>query len=336
MRADLPIGGFGVAGKVGVRPTLTVGLLNNMSDGALIQTERQYEGLLKAAAPEADVRLRLFALESVERSAQTRSQMKGRYEDAQLLPLADVDALIVTGAEPRTERLEEEAYWPDLADVVDWTRRAATPTIWSCLAAHAAVLRIDGIERQPLATKLSGLFESQPAGEDPLLAGLPATFRTPHSRLNGLPEGDLIRAGYQILTHSTDGGLDAFVRRDAGLALFLQGHLEYDADRLMREYCRDVGRFLRGERQSHPRAPAHYFSAGTERALAALVERARQSPDPSLLPAYAATLANAAPPNSWRAAAVTLYRNWLREAWVARRALDGIEVRITEAAVTGE
>jgi homoserine O-succinyltransferase len=332
MRADLPIGGF-KAGKLGVRPKLTVGLVNNMSDGALVQTERQYESLLKAAAPEADVTLRFFALESVERSAQTKAQMKGRYEDAQLLPLSGVDALIVTGAEPRTERLEDEAYWHDLSEVVEWTRRAALPTIWSCLAAHAAVLCLDGIERQPLATKLSGLFDSQAASEDPLTAGLPASFQTPHSRLNGLPEGDLIRAGYRILTRSPEGGVDAFVRRDAGLSLFLQGHLEYDADRLTREYCRDVGRFLRGERSSHPRAPQHYFSAGTERALAALSERSRQNPTPNLLPAYAATLANAAPTNNWRAAAVTLYRNWLREAWVARRDLDEVSSRVVQAGV---
>ena len=44
--------------------------------------------------------------------------------------------------------------------------------------------------------------------------------------------------------------------------LFLQGHPEYDCGSLLREYRRDVGRFLRGEREHYPALPQDYFDEG--------------------------------------------------------------------------
>ncbi|MGH6955857.1 MAG: homoserine O-acetyltransferase/O-succinyltransferase family protein, partial [Caulobacteraceae bacterium] len=206
-------------------------------------------------------------------------------------------------------------YWPDLARVVDWADGDGLPTVWSCLGAHAAVLRLNGVRRRALPAKLSGVFESRIAGDDPLIAGAPARLATPHSRQNGLAEADLAAAGYRILTRSPEAGVDAFARRSGkGVALFLQGHPEYDAGTLMREYCRDVGRFLRGERPRHPASPAHYLAASVERELSALAERSARRPSPELMPLYAAALSRAEPAQTWRPFALTLYRNWLGEA----------------------
>jgi len=289
------------------RPRLRIGLVNNMPDAALCATERQFGDLLRAAGGETEIELVLFALPGVARSDKALAKTAGRYEDAAGLADAGLDGLIVTGAEPRAARLDDEPYWPALAAVADWTRAAAVPTLWSCLAAHAAVLHFDGVERRPLPAKLSGVFASAPAGADPLVAG--GRFLTPHSRLNGLDEGDLIRNGYDILTHSDAAGVDAFLRRDGALALFLQGHPEYDADTLMREYARDVGRFLRGERPAHPVTPANYFDAETEDRLAQLAGR-----DQATMADYEAALAGAAPQRAWRGSAIRLYRRWLDEA----------------------
>jgi homoserine O-succinyltransferase len=298
-------------------PQLTIGLLNNMPDAALAATERQFAGLLAGAADGATIELRLFSLAGVRRCATTHDDMAGRYQPAEALPAAGLDGLIVTGCEPRAVELEDEPYWPALARVIDWTAAASMPTIWSCLAAHAAVLRLDGVQREPLAAKLSGVFESRPVRQDALLAG-DAPLLTPHSRQNGLAEEDLVRRGYQALTRS-DAGVDAFVRRGQGLALFLQGHPEYDADTLAREYCRDVGRYLRNERPFHPATPTGYFDPDTEAALAGLAERARRKPAPELAAAYADTLKRASTRQTWRAAALQLYRNWLAHVAAAQR-----------------
>jgi homoserine O-succinyltransferase len=290
---------------------LTVGLLNNMPDGALGATERQFGDLLRAAAGEVEVELRLFALPGVARGERARAQMEGRYECADAMVDAGLDGLIVTGAEPRAAQLDAEPYWQALTRVIDWTQAAGVATLWSCLAAHAAVLRLDGIRRRPLPAKLSGVFVNYVVSDDALIAGAPERFTTPHSRQNGLVQADLTRRGYRILTGSTQAGVDAFTRRGPAPALFLQGHPEYDADSLLREYARDVGRFLRGERPLHPLTPSSYFGPETEAALADLALTALGAPDPALMPLYADVLAKAAPPRTWRDSALALYRNWL-------------------------
>ncbi|HVN02201.1 MAG TPA: homoserine O-succinyltransferase [Caulobacteraceae bacterium] len=314
MTALSRIAASGPAPRLTPRTSLTIGLLNNMPDAAMAATERQFGDLLRAAAGPVEIDLRLFALDSLPRGERVAALMDGRYESAAGLAGAELDGLIVTGNEPHAPELEQERYWPAMAAVIDWTRAAGVPTIWSCLAAHAAVLRLDSVRRRPLPAKLSGVFESVALTDDPLLAGAASPFLTPHSRQNGLAEHDLIRSGYDVLTRSTDAGVDAFVRREGALALFLQGHPEYDADTLKKEYLRDVGRFLRGERERHPPPPRRYFGRDGERALETLANYAIRRPSPDLLSLYAEVLADARVSQTWRASAIGLYHNWLAEA----------------------
>jgi homoserine O-succinyltransferase len=295
------------------RPRLTIGLLNNMPDAALCATERQFGDLLRAAAGDVDIDLRCFALAGLPRGERVQGLMAGRYLPAEAMADAGLDGVIVTGNEPRAADLDAEPYWPALTQVIDWTQAAGVPTLWSCLGAHAAVLHLDGVRRRPLPAKLSGVFASDVLSADPLLAGVTEPFVTPHSRQNGLDEAELARRHYRVLASSPVAGVDAFVRRGPALALFLQGHPEYDSDTLMREYLRDVGRFLRGDRPAHPPTPSGYFDAATETALAGLAETARRAPDPDMLPHYAEALAAAAPTRTWRASALALYRGWLDE-----------------------
>jgi homoserine O-succinyltransferase len=308
-----PTTGPAPAARSGRPPPLRIGLLNNMPDAGLCATERQFGELLAGAAGGSEIELRLFALASVPRGERALAAMAGRYRPAEAMFEGDLDGLIVTGAEPRAPTLDAEPYWADLTRVIDWTQRAGVASLWSCLAAHAAVLHLDGVRRRPLPTKLSGVFESDVVSGDPLVAGLAEPVVTPHSRQNSLWEDDLTSRGYRVLTHSFDAGVDAFARRGSGLALFLQGHPEYDADTLMREYLRDVGRFLRGERPRHPTTPSDYFGAAIEHALAALTLDSRAHPDPARLALYADALAGARPTQTWRASALQLYRRWLAE-----------------------
>ncbi len=310
-------------------PRLKIGLLNNMPDAAMAATERQFSSLLQVATEGTPVTLKLFALAGVPRGEAAEAHMRGRYHAAETLPDARLDGLIVTGAEPRAPELDQEPYWPALTKVIDWSHQTGMPTIWSCLAAHAAVQRLSRIRRQPLAAKLSGVFESLPAREDPLLAGVTSPLITPHSRQNGLVEEDLIEKGYRILSRSPAAGVDAFIRRGVGLALYFQGHPEYDADTLKREYFRDVGRYLNGRRPHHPDTPTGYFDLEVEAVLAELSYHARRHPSPKLAPLYAAILAKASPTRTWRGTSVKIYRNWLRHiADAARPApLSGVSLR---------
>ncbi len=112
--------------------------------------------------------------------------------------------------------------------VIDWAADNTRSTIFSCLAAHAAVLHLDGIKRVPLGQKLSGVFDCAVVADDPLLEGLGPELRVPHSRLNDLAAQELSAHGYRILTSSPRVGADMFVRQQKSLFVFLQGHPEYE------------------------------------------------------------------------------------------------------------
>jgi homoserine O-succinyltransferase len=240
--------------------------------------------------------------------------MRGRYAHIDRLPAAGLDGLIVTGAEPQAARLDDEPYWASLGRVVDWSRAAEIPTVWSCLAAHAAVLHLDGVQRRRLPAKRAGVFACVPARRHPLLAEAPGPV-TPHSRLNDLVESDLLPAGYQVLTRSPEIGVDLFIKPGPALALFFQGHPEYAAETLLREYLRDVGRYLRGERVVHPAPPAGYFGAGTLDTLGELASAREASRDPRRIADYVRATDRASSGATWRPWAVGIYRAWLEHIW---------------------
>ncbi len=256
---------------------IEIGLLNNMPEAALEATEQQFLELLGAAAGDSWVHLRFFSLPGVPRSERGRSYLSQSYCDVTDIRRAELDGLIVTGTEPKAARLADEPYWPAFTQLVDWAARNTISTVWSCLAAHAAVLHLDGIERVLLREKRIGVFDCDKLSEHPLTSGLPARAAVPHARWNELSEDALNANGYQVLTRSPTAGVDTFVRQEQSLFLFFQGHPEYGAGALLSEFRRDVGRFLKGEREQYPAMPQHYFDAATEAALAAFRERAQSA-----------------------------------------------------------
>ena len=298
------------AGRSAYRGTLQVGLINNMPDAALRATELQFARLLKDASGTLDVQLRLFSLGQIERGELARSRMEGFYADADTLPTAGMDALVVTGAEPCADGLRQENYWDALAHLVDWAEIGTVSTLFSCLAAHAAVEHLSGVSRQKLPRKLSGVFTAERIGDDPLHTGMPAQIRVPHSRRNTLAESALAAHGYRNQSRLEGGGVDSFARTMPGrsLFLFLQGHPEYGAETLGREYLREIGRFLRGETAERPAIPEQYFDRATENALASLDAGSQEPHD---LARYTGVVSGALPLQSWRGHTVKLFGNWL-------------------------
>ncbi|HTC83137.1 MAG TPA: homoserine O-succinyltransferase [Rhizomicrobium sp.] len=301
---------LGGAARGTYRGALHVGLVNNMPDAALRTTELQFARLLKDAsgahgAQPLDVRLHLFSLSQIPRGDVALARMAGFYADASLLPAAGLDALIITGAEPRTEDLRDEPYWDALARLIDWADGGVISTYFSCLAAHAAVLHRDGIARRKLGRKLSGVFSVRSAIDEALLAGVPALAQVPHSRRNDVPEEALVARNYRILSWLADGGVDLFMYRGRSLQIFAQGHPEYDSGTLGREYLRDLGRHLRGEGE-RPAVPEQYFDRVTEVRLAELDSHA-----PGDLSRYTSVVMGAVPFASWRSHTVRLFANWL-------------------------
>ena len=288
---------------------LTIGLINNMPDSALQATERQFMSLLKAAAGNNRIRFHCFSLPSVARSQTAKWRVDRQYTDIAELGRLEIDGLIVTGAEPNAATLTEEPFWQDLTDIVDWAKTNTRSTIWSCLAAHAAVLHLDGIERQRLNAKYSGVYDCAKVIDNWLTEDAPSPLKISHSRINELRASDLAARDYQLLTASPEAGVDIFAKQLGSQFIFFQGHPEYDALSLQREYLRDITRFLAAERDNYPAFPTGYFDIETENKLASFRKRAsveRRLPLSVELPSLTLRQDIAA-----GAAATVIFRNWL-------------------------
>lgn len=288
---------------------VTIGLINNMPDSALKATERQFKRLLETASGTTRIRFHCFSLPSVSRARSAKNHIDREYADIADLDRLHIDGLIVTGAEPNAAALPEEPFWRELSGLIDWARTQTRSTIWSCLAAHAVIFHLDGIERRRLSAKCSGVYDCARVTDDWLTKGLPSHIKVSHSRYNEVRESDLAAHGYQILTRSNAAGVDIFARQLESRFIFFQGHPEYDELSLQREYMRDLARFLAGERHDYPGIPAGYFDAVTEARLISFEKRARAKREPTLaaeLPGL--TLRRDVPAGG---AASVIFSNWL-------------------------
>ncbi len=221
---------------------LVIGLVNMMPK-ATPAAALQFRRLL----PPGSVELRVFAPGSA-----------GGHDHDGIEALWDtrLDGIIVTGCEPQAACMSQEPAWPLLQTLADWAAEHVTSAVWSCFAAHAAVYRLDGLQRQPLAGKLSGVFACQKRTNHPMLAAMPEHWLVPHSRRNFLPEAALRDAGYTILSGGPAAGVDSFLKPyGRSLFLFLQGHPEYGAATLRDEYRRDLQRFAAGHLSEPPQPP---------------------------------------------------------------------------------
>jgi homoserine O-succinyltransferase/O-acetyltransferase len=286
-----------------------IALVNNMPDAALDATERQFRALLSAVGPDLDVRLTVYSLPEVPRTEFGRSRV-ARYSSIDDLWNRRYDGLIVTGTEPRAADLRDEPYWGGLTRLLEWAERSTYSTILSCLAAHAGILHMDGIARRPLGDKRFGVFECVRVCDHPLTAASD-TLRMPHSRWNDVPEDALRACGYRVLMRSQEAGVDIFVKQRNSLFVFFQGHPEYEAVTLLLAYRRDVGQYLRGERDVYPSMPKGYLDAETEQQLAGLQARALQDRREAVLADFPIAAAAHRVTNTWRPCAERVYRNWL-------------------------
>jgi homoserine O-succinyltransferase/O-acetyltransferase len=295
----------------GVGEPMVVGFVNNMPDAALRTTERQFRELLSAATEKIPVRLRFFSLPDLPRSEAGRQHINEHYEDIAKLWTSEVDGLIVTGTEPRAPELRDEPYWNSLATLIEWAENHTVSTVWSCLAAHAAALEIDGISRRLLPQKLSGVFDTAKAVDHPILSGTPARWRVPHSRHNELPEEALVANGYCIVSRSPEAGADIFIKQRKSLFVFVQGHPEYDPEALLREYRRDIGRYLSRERETYPEMPRGYFDDKLSLVLADFRQQALHNREIDLLEKFPIGHGEGNIAHAWLEPAVKLYANWL-------------------------
>jgi homoserine O-succinyltransferase len=287
-------------------------LINNMPDPALEDTELQFFELLDIASGDVPVFIKLYSLTGIPRTDRGERHLNSFYWPLDDLWNTSCDGLIMTGTEPRSSDLRNEPYWRVLTEVFDWAERNTASTILSCLAAHAGVLHSDGIPRHPLGDKQFGVFDFSKAVDHQLTRGTSERVRFPHSRWNEVRADELTASGYLVLTQSAEGGVDTFVKKKKqSLFVHFQGHPEYSSHTLLKEYRRDIKRFLRGERETYPSSPNGYFNTGATALLNNFREIVGSDRREELMESFPEAAVVGSLQHDWHATAVSVYTNWL-------------------------
>jgi homoserine O-succinyltransferase/O-acetyltransferase len=291
----------------------TCAFVNNMPDGAFEATERQFLGLLDAGSGTDEIEVRRYALAGVPRGERIAALIASDYSPPAAIRHHPPDLLIVTGSNPLEERIEDEPYWADLADLLSWGTENTHSMVLSCLSAHAGLKIFDGIDRERLPAKCTGVYLQQADGTHPLSAGLEPEVPLPHSRVSSVPQAALLAAGYRIAVQSDEVGWAVATRQVAGADVVLvQGHPEYDPSSLLREYHRDARRYVLHERDDPPRLPWHCVAPddwGPLEELHRAITGDRR--DPQLIESYPFDDVGARATWPWRTVATRLYANLL-------------------------
>ena len=292
---------------------LHIGFLNMMPDAALQATERQFIRLVGACNRIAQFFVYPFSLPELDRSRETREYIERYYNDFSELREQGLDALVVTGANVANPALDQEAFWDPLIEVVEWAEGNVASMLCSCLATHALLKHFHGIDRQPLPQKRWGVYSHRvTAPRHPLLREINTRFDTPHSRYNDISREQLEQHGLEILAESEEGGVHMAVSPDQFRIVYFQGHPEYDYNSLLKEYLREVRRFLNDELDAPPPFPENYLPAEARQIAARYLEDAlaNRNPDPDVAETLEQQIA-AMVDNTWGDTAKAIVNNWL-------------------------
>ena len=288
---------------------LHIGLLNMMPDAALEATERQFFRLIGHSNQVAQFYIHPFSLSSIKREGPASRHIKEHYKTFDEIKLQGLDALIISGANVANPELNRAPFYKQLRQVVNWSYDNVTSTLCSCLATHAVLEFKYSQKRTPNGKKHWGVFPHQVVDRShPLVKGVNTRFDIPHSRYNGISETQFNKAGVRILATSSVGAHLA-VSPDLFRIVFFQGHPEYDSISLLKEYKREVARYLEGDRSDYPPFPDNYLSSQN---CAILNEyKARLLSNTSSLSDFPEKLIMKTLDNTWHDSASAIINNWI-------------------------
>ena len=284
-----------------------------MPDAALTATEQQFMGLVGSSNVNSRLYVYPFSIPELNRDAQTERHIDKYYFEFENLAERGLDALIITGANVVTPLLDREPIWMPLIAVADWAEKHCASTLCSCLASHALIKHSYQIDRRHLPLKQWGVYSHEVVRpEHPLMSGVETRFDAPHSRWNEVTRSQLEQAGLTILVDSAQVGVHMAVSPDQFRVIYTQGHPEYDANSLLKEYKREVFRFLNGELEAAPPYPENYLSSqAIEIANRHIDETLSASSSSKPLPDFPENEMAAHTTNAWRDTGKAIVGNWL-------------------------
>mgnify|MGYP000382994956 CR=1 FL=1 len=257
-----------------IRP-LKIAILNLMPNK--IVTETQLLRLLGNSPLQVDITL-LYP-ETHNHKNTSQEYLIKYYQTFPSIKDQKFDGMIITGAPIEHLPFEEVDFWPELQEIMDWSKHNVFSTFFICWGAQAGLYHHYRIPKYPLDKKMFGVFDHTVNKKNvKLLRGFDDVFKAPHSRHTEVKKADIERVpGLEILSESSEAGVYIVIARQ-GRQIFVTGHSEYDPLTLKSEYDRDVAKGLEIE------PPKNYFP----------------DDDPSKAPIV-----------SWRSHANLLFANWL-------------------------
>ena len=223
-----------------IRP-LRIVVLNLMP--TKIVTETQIARLL-ANSP-LQVEFTLLQTASHTASHVSMDHMEAFYKTFDEIRNQRFDGMIITGAPVETIPFEEVDYWPELCEIMEFTKTNVYSTLHVCWGAQAGLYYHFGIQKELLPQKMFGIFEHRVTRpNNPLVRGFDEVFYAPHSRHTGVRRRDVDACTeLRILAESDEAGV-YLMSTDSGRQIFVTGHPEYDKFTLDSEYRRDINRGL--------------------------------------------------------------------------------------------
>ena len=156
------------------------------------------------------------------------------------------DGMIITGAPVELLDFEDVDYWPELCEIMEWSKTHVYSTLHICWGAMAGLYYHYGVPKYKLPKKCFGIFEHMMTYSKPvkLFRGFDDVFYVPHSRHTEVHREDIEKVKQlRILSESEESGVYC-VSDLHGRQIFITGHSEYDVNTLDSEYKRDKGQGL--------------------------------------------------------------------------------------------
>jgi len=232
-----------------IRP-LKIVLLNLMP--TKIATETQWLRLLGNTPLQVDVTLlKIKSYTSKNTPAEHLDTFYKHFED---IRDQKFDGLVITGAPLEDMEFEDVAYWDELTDIMEWSKKNVFSTLYVCWGAVAGLYYHYGIKRKLIDEKIFGVFEHQVCKNYvKLLRGIDDVFYVPHSRYFTLDKEDIEKYDeLEILAESDRAGVYMIADKKRR-KIFVTGHAEYSKHTLSNEYYRDV------EKGMDTKIPENYF-----------------------------------------------------------------------------
>jgi len=150
------------------------------------------------------------------------------------------DGLIITGAPVEKMPFEEVDYWPELCDIMEWSKTHVQSTLYICWGAQAGLYYHYGLEKYIMKDKLFGVYAHKVFNrKEPLVRGFDDYFMAPHSRYTQISSEDIHNCkDLTVLAESEEAGVFLAIAKE-GRQVFVMGHPEYDRYTLHNEYMRD-------------------------------------------------------------------------------------------------